>query len=312
MIQGISKWQELRRLLMLSASAALHLAAVGFWLLVAGIGAGSVILIDLADDVTVHDAPPSGFRHPSAAPPVRPVAVGAGTAPTPHRWSGAIAPTTALVHSDPATGAPAAAAKAEASVETRPQSEPPTGGGPPAPALSGPTDSPAPLTQLPGPTPSSGGARPGDRVPATPRGDSDVDGGVSPAGIMVPPSGDSLGGPGAGSEVSAGGARAARDGRGGITPEYGPYLQLFRRRVQESLEYPLVARRRGLSGRVELEVLLEPSGRPSVVRVVSPSAHAVLDEAAVEAVRSLAPEPLPEHLPRRPLRIRLPLSFQLE
>ncbi len=114
--------------------------------------------------------------------------------------------------------------------------------------------------------------------------------------------------PGTGSSVESG---ATGDGRGGIPPEYGPYLQRFRRRVQESLRYPLTARRQGLSGLVELEVLLEPSGRVSAVRLVSSSAHALLDEAALLAVKGLSAEPFPEALPRRPLRIRLPLVFEL-
>jgi len=98
---------------------------------------------------------------------------------------------------------------------------------------------------------------------------------------------------------------------GGIPPEYGPYLQRFRRRVQESLNYPLAARRQGLAGNVELEVLLEPSGRVGAVRVIRSSSYDVLDDAALDAVKRLAPEPIPENLPRRPLRIRLPLGFQL-
>ncbi len=102
------------------------------------------------------------------------------------------------------------------------------------------------------------------------------------------------------------------DGRGGIPPEYGPYLQRFRRRVQESLKYPLAARRQGLSGKMELEVLLESSGRVVAVRLVFSSSHAVLNETALEAVKNLSPEPFPESLPRRPLRIRLPLAFELK
>jgi TonB family protein len=64
-------------------------------------------------------------------------------------------------------------------------------------------------------------------------------------------------------------------------------------------------------GQVELEVLIEPAGEMRSVRVIVSSSHAVLDEAALEAVRSLPPLPLPENLPRRPLRVRLPLSFEL-
>jgi len=36
-----------------------------------------------------------------------------------------------------------------------------------------------------------------------------------------------------------------------------------------------------------------------------------LDDAALDAVRSLPPVPLPENLPRRPLRVRLPIVFDL-
>jgi protein TonB len=100
-------------------------------------------------------------------------------------------------------------------------------------------------------------------------------------------------------------------GRGDVPAEFGPYLALFRQRIQELVVYPLAARRRGIAGRVEVEVVLEPSGRIRDVAVVSSSSHALLDEAAVEAVRSLQPVPLPEHSKRQSLRVRLPVVFQL-
>ena len=100
-------------------------------------------------------------------------------------------------------------------------------------------------------------------------------------------------------------------GRGEVPAEFGPYLARFRERIQELVVYPLAARRRGLAGRVEVELLLDPSGHVRDLAVVSSSSHMLLDEAAVEAVRSLVPQPLPEHLPRRPLRVRLPIVFQL-
>jgi protein TonB len=93
--------------------------------------------------------------------------------------------------------------------------------------------------------------------------------------------------------------------------EYGAYLAGFRKRVQQALAYPQSARRRGVSGTVEIDVLIDPSGSVKSATVTASSSHAVLDEAALEAVRSLDPLPLPEHLPRRPLRVRLPLSFEL-
>lgn len=101
------------------------------------------------------------------------------------------------------------------------------------------------------------------------------------------------------------------DGRGGVPPEYDAYLARFRQRIQDSLLYPLAARRRGLSGKVELDVLIDPRGRVEDVEVVSSSSHAQLDEAAVETVRQLGPLPFPAGLPARPLKVRLPLVFEL-
>ena len=115
--------------------------------------------------------------------------------------------------------------------------------------------------------------------------------------------------------IGGGGSRLALagpgTGRGEVPADFGPYLARFRELIQELVVYPLAARRRGLAGRVEIELLLEPSGRVRDVAVVASSSHVLLDEAAVEAVRSLVPQPLPEHLPHRPLRVRLPVIFQL-
>jgi protein TonB len=164
---------------------------------------------------------------------------------------------------------------------------------------------------------------------ATPETEQSATGGTSRAGTAeVLGSGNPTGRPGSGTAASLGSgsgsagqplgtgsgsslAATTSDGRDGIAPEYGPYLAGFRRRIQEALEYPLAARRRGLAGTVELEVLLEPSGRVTAARVVSSSSHAVLDDAALRAVRGLGAEPFPERLPRKSLRIRIPLAFEL-
>jgi protein TonB len=99
------------------------------------------------------------------------------------------------------------------------------------------------------------------------------------------------------------------DGRPGA--DYGAYYASFRKRVQEAAGYPVSARRRGISGTVEIEVLIDPTGAVRNVKLVASSSHAVLDDAALEAVRSVSPMPLPEHLPRRPFVFVLPVSFQL-
>ena len=94
--------------------------------------------------------------------------------------------------------------------------------------------------------------------------------------------------------------------------EYGGYLAVVRRRIQESLQYPASARRRGIKGTVNLEILIRADGAISSVSVARSSSHSELDEAAVEAVRSLARHPFPAGLRPRPLRVTLPIVFDLQ
>lgn len=171
--------------------------------------------------------------------------------------------------------------------------------------------SPAPEPLLPATrevaVPESAGGKPSeDRGPSTPSAQdpgvgkgvaSDVPSGTGQASAVGSGSRFALAGPGT--------------GRSDVPAEFGPYLASFRQRIQELVVYPLAARRRGLAGRVEVEVILEPSGRVRDVTVAASSSHSLLDEAAIEAVRSLKPVPLPENLPRRPLRVRLPVVFDL-
>jgi protein TonB len=150
-----------------------------------------------------------------------------------------------------------------------------------------------------------------------------------PAASDVPADG---GGSGAGDRVGSAGGRGLGDGtpgasgagsgsgpvgigaggeRGTGAPDYATYLRGFRQRLQESLQYPLAARRQGLTGTVELEVVLEPSGRVRSVRLLSSSSHRMLDEAALASIAGMKPLPLPPELPARPLQIRVPVLFDL-
>jgi len=190
----------------------------------------------------------------------------------------------------PAASTPPAASSAPQATA----SSPPPARGPSAPepsASSKPSVSGSPLDAGSGPSaeagrsPLAGGAA---------RGEGEVRGDA----------GASVGG-------APGAALALGTGGGAVPPEYGPYLQRFRRHVQESLVYPLAARRQSLRGTVELDVALDPSGRVRDVRVARSSGTGILDDATVDILRRLDPLPLPESLPRRPLLIRLPLVFDL-
>jgi periplasmic protein TonB len=93
--------------------------------------------------------------------------------------------------------------------------------------------------------------------------------------------------------------------------DYAKYYGLLLRRIREALAYPSSARRRNVSGTVELEIVIHPDGAIGEVTVVASSSHPVLDEAAVDAARSLRPLPFPAGLRPRTLRARLPVVFEL-
>ena len=114
----------------------------------------------------------------------------------------------------------------------------------------------------------------------------------------------------AGSASSDGPLALAAGGDGGVGA-YGPYLAGLRRRLHELLEYPIAARRRGVSGTVHLEVTLDATGRVSDVRLQQSSSHTVLDDAALQAARRLPRMPFPSDVRPRPLRVLMPVVFEL-
>lgn len=100
-------------------------------------------------------------------------------------------------------------------------------------------------------------------------------------------------------------------GPDGLGAEYGPYLARLRERIQQALEYPSAARRRGLTGSVNMEIVIRPDGAIAGVSLLQSSSHPILDQAALDAVRRLQPLPFPAELPPRTLSVRLPVVFEL-
>jgi protein TonB len=138
------------------------------------------------------------------------------------------------------------------------------------------------------------------------------------AGSDTAPGGGRGGAPGAGrsggTAGAGGGTAVASAGSAGGAPgaEYGGYLAEVRRRLMEALRYPPPARNRGLSGTVLLDISIESNGAITKVSITRSSSHRLLDEAALEAARSLAPQPFPKGLAPKPLRVRLPVVFNLQ
>jgi len=77
------------------------------------------------------------------------------------------------------------------------------------------------------------------------------------------------------------------------------YMKAWTEKVEEigNLNYPDEARRRRLSGSLILEVTIWPDGRLKDTRILEPSAHPALNEAALRIVRLAAPyAPVPDEV----------------
>lgn len=268
-------------------SALLHAGLIALLLAWSAVDWTRPLFVDLGERA---ESPGSPTGEPSGARSARPAGRAAGPALPPARASARPEPVAPVASGGPAS-APAPPPVAPAvppalAIAPEPVAEPAT------------TPAPAPAAVPPAPSASAA-------VSASDSGSGAVGGG----GAQTRGDGDrgSGGGPGASLALVTPGA----GGSGAAPPEYGAYLRQFRQRVQESLVYPLAARRQGLGGTVELHVWLEATGRVRDVQVARSSSHRVLDDAAVEAIRRLGPVPFPESLPRRPLLVRIPLVYEL-
>jgi len=132
---------------------------------------------------------------------------------------------------------------------------------------------PPPLSPMPSPAHVAKpappvAAKPTDQVAGRPGEQADGAGAVA-----------SLGGPGGrgGGGAGTGNGTGGDGGDASARPAYG---------TNPKPPYPLAARRLGVEGVVTLEVLVRADGRPAEVRVRSSSGSPLLDDSAVETVRS--------------------------
>ncbi len=84
--------------------------------------------------------------------------------------------------------------------------------------------------------------------------------------------------------------------------------EYIREIVIRNLTFPASARKRRISGKIEVSFLIEKDGRVGDIRVDSSSGHVLLDRKVVGAIRRSAPFPAPPE----EARIALPIVFRLK
>jgi periplasmic protein TonB len=182
----------------------------------------------------------------------------------------------------------------------------------PAPEVAPSAPVPAAETAPPPSAATPGGETPMAAAPAAAPGRARAEHGRPVAGAQAD-GGDGAGGGASAREGAPLALAIPGPGRGTADlGEYAAYYGLLRRRVLEAVKYPPTARRRGLTGTVQIEIDIQPSGAISRVVVVSSSSHRVLDDAAIEAIQDVGRLPFPAHVRPQLLRVRLPVVFELQ
>lgn len=87
----------------------------------------------------------------------------------------------------------------------------------------------------------------------------------------------------------------------------------IRNRIAQVKYYPRIARKRGFEGQPVVAFTLGNEGELLELSIENPSPFKLLDEAALDAVKSASPyPPIPELLKTNSMKFNLPISFMLE
>jgi len=128
---------------------------------------------------------------------------------------------------------------------------------------------------------------------------------------------DSGGGADGGYGTGAGGGGTGDEGSGRSDIDRGKlirdYTRTLHRRLAEEKYYPRAARRAGVEGTVEIAVTIDADGVVLGVELHESSGHEILDQAALDIMRSIEKVPAPpEALAWSKKRLNVPIPYRLE
>lgn len=208
----------------------------------------------------------------------------------------------------PAAPAPKAESEQKPTAVAAPVSTPPVASPSPAAPRSQPKVQPVPAQSKPAPAPPPpsfpdmvtpnvgmpvGLATSKDTEQATSTSSGDV-------ATVAANHGPATGAVSGGTEVSDPAAAASEEYR-------RANFEVIRDSILGNLRYPVLARRKGWSGQVEIAFMITPDGNVSELRINASSGFPVLDDQALTAIRRSAPFPPP----RMAALMVMPVTFQL-
>ena len=104
---------------------------------------------------------------------------------------------------------------------------------------------------------------------------------------------------------------------GGTGKEIENEIALFKTmalaKIGRSRFYPSLAREMGLEGNVGLRFVIQPDGKVSDIKVVSPSPHEILNRAACETIKNASPfYPMPKGMENTDIVMKIDIRFRLK
>jgi len=93
-------------------------------------------------------------------------------------------------------------------------------------------------------------------------------------------------------------------------PVYVTYFTKVKQLIESQWEYPEIALRYGLQGRLALQFMIGGNGQLEQLRLIRSSGSQVLDEEAVRAIKAAAPfPPIPSWIKPNPLLISASMEY---
>lgn len=109
---------------------------------------------------------------------------------------------------------------------------------------------------------------------------------------------------------SSGGARGGPVNLNTRDPLYVSYFTKIKQNIEQQWQYPEMALRYGLQGRLALEFTIGGGGQLEQLRMIRSSGSQVLDDEALRAVRAAAPfPPIPSWIKSVPLSISASMEY---
>ena len=93
-------------------------------------------------------------------------------------------------------------------------------------------------------------------------------------------------------------------------PAYISYFNRIKQAIEQNWQYPELALRYGLQGRLSLEFAVGANGELEQLRIVRSSGSQLLDDEALRAIKAAAPfPPIPSWIKGNPLSISVTMEY---